>query len=73
LQNSPGLIEFRGDQAMSRCLINECGKYKDRDEGLQILGAYEDTLIKTNEGWKFARRICVVHGMHNFPLSGIGA
>jgi ketosteroid isomerase-like protein len=70
--NSPGLIELEGDRATSRCLINECGKYKDRDEGLQILGAYEDTLMKTNAGWKFICRTCIVHGMHNFPLSRIG-
>ena len=62
-----------GDKATSRCLIRESGKYKDRDEGLEVLGAYDDRLVRTSKGWQFTQRTCQVYGMHNFPLSRIGS
>jgi SnoaL-like protein len=71
--NTPALITLEGAKATSRCLIRECGKYKDRDEGLEVLGAYDDRLLRTDQGWKFASRTCQVYGMHNFPLSRLGA
>ncbi len=67
--NSPAVITIEGGLATSHCLIRECGKYAGRDEALEVLGAYDDQLQRTAQGWKFMKRICHVYGMHNFPLS----
>lgn len=66
--NSPALITVDGENAAARSVIRECGKYTGRDEALEVLGFYADTLVRMPEGWKFARRIFELRGMHNFPL-----
>lgn len=67
--NSPALIKVDGDTATARSVIRECGKYSGRDEALEVLGFYADKLVRTPNGWKFARRTFEVRGMHSFPLS----
>lgn len=66
--NSPAIIEVQGDKATARSLIRECGKYADRDEALEVLGRYHDELVRTAEGWKFARRTFYAMGKQTFPL-----
>lgn len=66
--NSPGIITVEGDKATARSVIRECGKYADRDEALEVLGFYNDELVRTPEGWKFSRRTFKAAGMHAFPL-----
>ncbi len=66
--NSPALISVDGDKATARSVIRECGKFADRDEALEILGTYQDELVRTPDGWKFARRVFLLAGMHSFPL-----
>jgi ketosteroid isomerase-like protein len=67
--NTPAIIKVSGDTATARCVIREVGKYKGRDEALEVLGFYADKLVRKPDGWKFAHRICEVRATHNFPLS----
>ena len=55
--NSPAIIAVNGNRATARSVIRECGKFADRDEALEILGRYDDDLIRTADGWKFTRRV----------------
>lgn len=66
--NAPAIINIEGDTATTRSVIHECEKYTGRDEALEVFGIYSDTLVKTPDGWKFARREFEKIGMHKFPL-----
>jgi SnoaL-like domain len=66
--NSPAIINVLGDTATARSVIRECGKFADRDEALEVLGRYEDELVRTPEGWRFKRRVFHAAGKHTFPL-----
>ncbi len=67
--NSPAIITVEGAKATARSVIRECGKFADRDEALEILGFYNDELLRTPEGWKFTRRVFKAAGMHTFALA----
>jgi ketosteroid isomerase-like protein len=64
--NSPALIEVDGDTATAQSIIRECGKYAGRDTCLEVLGLYDDKLVRTAEGWRFAKRTFTVRGMHDY-------
>lgn len=66
--NAAPVIAVTGDTATARVTIRECGKFAGRDEALEVLGYYQDEVILTADGWKFARRTFVSHGLHRFPL-----
>ena len=66
--NTPAVIEVSGDTAIARSTIRECGKFKGRDEALEVLGLYSDELRRTESGWKFARRTFRSAGLHRFAL-----
>ena len=66
--NSPAVITVQGDRASARSIIRECGKFADRDEALEILGCYDDELVRTDAGWRFARRVFRSYGKHTFAL-----
>jgi ketosteroid isomerase-like protein len=66
--NTPAIIAVDGDTATARSVIRECGKFKGRHEALEVLGFYSDELVRTSEGWKFARRTWKAAGMHRFAL-----
>ena len=66
--NSAAVIEVDGNRAHARSVIRECGKFKGRDEALEVLGHYEDELVRGAEGWKFARRTFSSFGLHRFAL-----
>ncbi len=66
--NAPGVITVTGDTATTRSAIREGGKFKGKDEALEVLGHYNDKLVKTKDGWRFAHRDFVAQGMHRFPL-----
>lgn len=65
---SASIIEIAGDTATARTTIRECGKFKGRDEALEVLGYYADDLIRTDTGWKFTRRKFNSYGLHRFAL-----
>jgi len=66
--NSAAVIEVDGDSATAKSVIRECGKFTGRDEALEVLGHYTDDLVRTPEGWKFARRTFTSFGLHRFAL-----
>ena len=66
--NAPGVIQVDGDRATARSVIKESGKYKGRNELLDVLGHFADTLVRTADGWKFKRRVFELQGMHSFPM-----
>jgi len=66
--NSPALIEVTGATATAQSGIRECGKSAGRDEGFEFFGFYFDNLVRTQDGWKFARRIFEGIGTNYFPL-----
>lgn len=66
--NSPAIITVTGDKANTVSIIRECGKFADRNEALEILGRYEDELVRTSAGWKFTRRAFHPLGQHRFAL-----
>ena len=67
--NSPAIITVSGDKATARSGIRECGKFADRDEALEVLGRYDDELVRTPDGWKFTRRTFHAAGKHTFALA----
>ena len=66
--NTPAIIDLDGDSATARSVIRECGKFKGKQEALEVLGFYTDDLVRTADGWKFARRTFKGAGMHRFAL-----
>ena len=66
--NSPAVIDVAGDRAKARSTIRECGKFKGRDEALDVLGRYDDELVLTGQGWRFARRTFHAYGLNRFAL-----
>ena len=66
--NTPAVITMAGDRATARSTIRECGKFKGRDEALEVLGRYDDELVRGPEGWRFARRTFQSFGLHRLPL-----
>mgnify|MGYP003404280432 FL=1 len=66
--NTPAIIKVDGDTATARSVIRECGKFKGKDEALEVLGFYSDELVRTGQGWKFAKRTWQAAGLHRFAL-----
>ena len=67
--NTPAIIKVNGDKATAHSVIRECGKYAGKQLALEVLGAYDDELVRTAEGWQFARRLFIVRGMHDFAIA----
>jgi ketosteroid isomerase-like protein len=67
--NAPAIITVAGDHASAQSVIRECGAYKDKPFALEVLGMYEDDLIRTADGWRFTRRKFTVKGMHDFAVT----
>jgi ketosteroid isomerase-like protein len=66
--NAPAIIKVSGDRAKARSVIRECGKFIGQDHLLEVLGYYDDDLVRTPDGWKFAHRIFNTTAMHSVPL-----
>ena len=67
--NSPAIIVVDGDKATARSIIRECGKYAGKQVALEVLGMYDDELVRTADGWLFAIRKFTVKGMHDFAIA----
>ena len=67
--NSPAIIEVSGDRATAKSIIRECGKYAGRQTCLEVLGLYSDELVRTADGWRFAKRTFTVRGMHDYETA----
>jgi len=66
--NAPAIIHVEGDRATATSSIREAGKSKGEMHAFEFLGLYEDELVHTAEGWKFARRTFRGIGTSHFPL-----
>jgi uncharacterized protein (TIGR02246 family) len=66
--NAPAVIALAGDTATARSSIRESGKFAGRDEGVEAFGVYHDTLVRTADGWRFARRAFDLRWMHRVPI-----
>lgn len=51
-----GLVDVRGDTATTRFTITEWARRSRDGRGILFLGAYHDDVVRTPEGWRFARR-----------------
>jgi ketosteroid isomerase-like protein len=66
--NAPALIFVDGDMARASSSIRETAKYAGRDEGIEAFGVYEDRLVRTAQGWRFAQRAFDLRWMHRVPI-----
>ena len=53
---APASITVNGDRATARSAMREGCKFKGKNVAAEILGVYDDDLVRTAQGWKFARR-----------------
>lgn len=67
--NGPALIDVDGDHATARSPVHEGGKVAGKDEGFAYFGFYEDEIVRTPQGWKFARRVFRGTGSSLYPLT----
>lgn len=51
-----GTIEIDGDEAWCRWWVSEQSQNND-GKGGEFLGVYQDHIVRTAEGWRFARRL----------------
>ena len=54
---SGAIIEVSSDRATARWNVTEFAKRRDLDKLDLFIGNYEDELVRTAEGWRFARRV----------------
>ncbi len=66
--SAPAVIKLDGDTALARSAIKESGKLKGKDELLEVLGHFADTMARTSDGWKFKRRVFELQGMHRSAI-----
>lgn len=66
--NSAAVIEVDGDRATARSVVRESGKFAGAAIGIEVMGQYSDDLLRTADGWKFARRTFHGLGMHRYDL-----
>jgi ketosteroid isomerase-like protein len=50
------VIDVQGDRARASSSVSEFVQYKDKDPLGCCFGNYDDELLRTSEGWRFARR-----------------
>lgn len=66
--NSPAVITVEGDRAAARSIVREAGRAKGSDEILDVLGFYDDELVRTAGGWKVARKVFTGLGLHGIAV-----
>jgi uncharacterized protein (TIGR02246 family) len=62
--NAPATITVDGDRATARSSIRESARRVGANEGIEAFGTYDDTLVRTPDGWRFASRAFTTHWMH---------
>jgi hypothetical protein len=63
VQMSHGVVirELTPERATANLVLNEFGKYRDREGGVFVLGVYYDTLVKHEGRWVFEERDFQAH------------
>ena len=65
----PGTIQLRGDTASGRAYISELGRFRDGSSQLNY-AVYHDRYRRTQDGWKFTKRVYEVMYLDTTPLMG---
>lgn len=52
-----GIVEVDGDRATARWWFSEIKKPVGGDDWLSMIGVYQDDVVRTQQGWRFARRV----------------
>jgi ketosteroid isomerase-like protein len=65
--NAPGVIAVDGDRATAVSVIAERGKLSGGDTSFEAFGLYHDDLVRTADGWRFARRSFETITMRSIP------
>ncbi len=58
-----GLVQIDGDTARSRFAIREWSIRSKDQQGFLFFGYYEDRVVRTPEGWRFAERLLIPRTM----------
>jgi ketosteroid isomerase-like protein len=66
--NAPAIIELHGDRATARTGIREGGKLAGSNIVLDVMAFYDDELLRTPQGWKFARRKLTVVAVNRYTV-----
>jgi hypothetical protein len=66
--SAPALIVVDGDKATARSVIRESCRYAHDDAVLEVVGTYQDQLIRTAEGWKISHRTFSPIGSYRLPV-----
>ncbi|MDB5726294.1 MAG: hypothetical protein JWQ16_3048 [Novosphingobium sp.] len=69
--NAPAVITIDGDKATARSLMREYAKFRDKDVANEIMGFYNDELVRGLQGWKFQRRVYALSGGHSYDVKPI--
>ena len=63
-----GLVRVEGDRAAARFPITEWSRRKPDGVTMLFLGLYEDDVVRTAQGWRFARRELVARTLGKAEL-----
>ena len=50
------VIDLDGDRATARCYVDVWVMSADNTSGVNASGFYDDEIVRTDEGWRIARR-----------------
>jgi 3-phenylpropionate/cinnamic acid dioxygenase small subunit len=50
------VIDVRGDRAVTRCYVDAWIMAADNASGVNATGFYDDEIVRTDDGWRIARR-----------------
>ena len=71
LINSPAAIEVDGDCATAISTVRESARLAETGAAIEILGRYEDRLVRTAAGWRFAERKFSMLSMQHVQASDV--
>jgi hypothetical protein len=63
------IIEVDGDRATQECTLLLCTRSRRRGLAAVFTGRYSDELVRTDQGWRFARRVATVDYANEAQLS----
>lgn len=58
------IIDIQGDKATQKCTVIVASRNKDGSPGgFSMTGRYEDDLVRTENGWRFKKRVATLDAM----------
>src|SRR3546814_12894557 len=70
LSCTAGVINVDGDAAHASWSVTEQLRFRDKEDLSCCFGVYEDRLVRTSDGWRFARRRFVPFYRGSIPSTG---